>query len=158
MTRGKGVLPLVILSALGLACNGKTKGDPGPGPGEVLEEAGDLTIREFDQADVIYFENADVLGGSTVVFPHRKHSTVNEVDCYFCHHQDLEGDRPRGCRTCHFPDRVVDRAPTAEKAFHDRCRGCHLETNRADPTRNVALECEECHIPDRTRQTGVGGE
>lgn len=157
----KRTLPWLVIAAavaVGLACNTPDRDEGEDAAVATLEQASDLTVREFDQQDVIYFVNPDIEGGSTVIFPHTKHSGVIDVSCYFCHHQDLEGERPRPCRMCHHKDRVVDGAPTSKTAFHERCIGCHEKVNEEDPKWNVALKCAECHIPDRTQQRGVADQ
>lgn len=139
--------------------NGKTPKPPGPQAADQASHYDD-TPREFDQEDRVYLESADYPEqvGSVVIFPHKKHSHEIGVSCYWCHHQDLEGEKPRGCTKCHPTKKGElgpDNAPPTETAFHVRCIGCHTERNQLNPNLNTALKCEECHIANDKVQAKV---
>ena len=139
--------------------NGQNPQPPGPAATD-QHSSYDNTPREFDQEDRIYLESADYPEkiGSVVIFPHKKHSHEIGVSCYWCHHQDLEGEKPRGCTKCHPTKKGElgpDNAPPTEDAFHERCIGCHRDRNRIDPNLNVAIECTDCHINNDKAQAKV---
>jgi len=88
-----------------------------------------------------------------VVFPHKKHSAENKIECIVCHHKDKSNDDVhKACKECHIKGKEND-IPGVGKAinplmnekgtkniFHERCVKCHKEKGGKAPTK-----CKECH-------------
>lgn len=66
----------------------------------------------------------------TVTFNHTKHQS--RADCVSCHHTGTNTQ----CKSCHG---VEENTPTAKKAFHNQCKGCHKERKLGPKS------CKECH-------------
>ncbi len=90
-----------------------------------------------------------------VVFPHKKHSAENGVECKTCHHtMASKDDTPQACKECHKKGADTDIgdgkvAPNpcfnekcTKNIFHERCRGCHKENGKG-PTK-----CKQCHVKE----------
>ncbi len=80
-------------------------------------------------------------------FDHDTHNESADLEeaCALCHHlfdengdiMDDESSDEMACRDCH--DSGDKGLPKTEAAFHNRCKGCHLE-NRSGP-----ITCGQCH-------------
>jgi len=78
------------------------------------------------------------------------HDTHNENagidDCAECHHlygedgQKLDGEssEDQACSECHGP-RDAGRKPKLTKAFHQNCKGCHINLEKGP------ILCAQCH-------------
>ncbi len=83
-----------------------------------------------------------------VPFVHDEHNTKAKIDdCQVCHHTYENGKKVEGvtsedkkCSECHLPQGKD--SLQLIKAYHDRCKGCHME-KKAGP-----ITCGECH-PNR---------
>jgi hypothetical protein len=69
-----------------------------------------------------------------VSFSHAKHKSAS---CKKCHHKAKDGKTEISCHTCH--TKKKGDAPTAKKAFHGSCKGCHKKDKKG-PT-----GCKGCH-------------
>lgn len=82
------------------------------------------------------------------IFFHDKHYIEAGLEgrCYVCHHADGKNPDPaymsigNPCSDCHKADTVKQDRPSLTRAYHDLCKGCHLEEG-AGP-----IACGECHV------------
>ena len=70
-----------------------------------------------------------------VPFNHAAHQ--GHVKCETCHHKMEKGKEVKGCFECHKCKK--GEAPSATKAFHKNCKGCHKKEHKG-PTK-----CSACH-------------
>ncbi len=86
---------------------------------------------------------------SAAVFDHDGHNekAMLEDDCSICHHvyenkKLIEGESSEDspCSECHFLKPISENAIPLRMAFHNRCKGCHFESNKGP------VLCGECHI------------
>jgi hypothetical protein len=91
-----------------------------------------------------YFENPQ---REPSVFRHEEHNEAAEIDeCNECHHvyengQKLEYESSEDllCSDCHELE-ALNGQPALLRAFHDNCKGCHLEQGKGP------IMCGECHV------------
>lgn len=106
-------------------------------------------VAAFSQEDMVVVDNHvfDNPQRSLSLFEHEAHNeTAGIDDCATCHHvYDEEGvlvedesSEDSSCSECHAAS-DDGRVPNLRKAFHFRCKGCHLQ-NEAGP-----VLCGECH-------------
>ena len=82
-----------------------------------------------------------------VVFHHDEHNELAEIEeCNECHHVyenghkvEDESSEDQSCSECH-DEKGSDNQPGLRKAFHMKCKGCHLE-NKKGP-----IMCGQCHV------------
>jgi hypothetical protein len=81
-------------------------------------------------------------------FSHSKHK---EYKCTECHHDYKkgknvwqEGMEVALCDACHPLDRTRD-IISLEKAYHDKCEGCHKKLDR-EKRKNAPTACSQCHL------------
>jgi hypothetical protein len=81
------------------------------------------------------------------VFRHDEHNEAAGIDdCSSCHHVYEDGElvedessEDQSCSDCHSQE-GNDGQPSLIRAFHDNCKGCHLEQEQGP------IMCGECHI------------
>lgn len=84
------------------------------------------------------------------VFAHDDHNELAGLeDCAQCHHvydedghmSEFDSSEDQACGDCHA---MADEGavPGLRKAFHQRCKGCHL-TTRLGP-----VTCAQCHVKE----------
>ncbi len=91
---------------------------------------------------------------STALFAHDEHNAKAGLeDCGICHHvyengrlSAVETSEDQQCAACHATWADARNPIPLRRAFHLRCKGCHLEQN-AGP-----IMCAECH--PRINRTG----
>ncbi|MEZ5065368.1 MAG: cytochrome c3 family protein [bacterium] len=75
--------------------------------------------------------------GDTVAFHHRRHATLYEPDCAFCH-------REQSCQRCHTHGQPLHPMGAPEESdLHEACFRCHDEDTGG--VGHVGGECEHCH-------------
>ena len=83
-----------------------------------------------------------------VPFVHDEHNDkANIYDCNVCHHVwqdgeivDWDSSEDMECSGCHLLAEKGHTTMDLSKAYHDMCKGCHME-QKAGP-----VQCSECHI------------
>lgn len=75
-----------------------------------------------------------------VAFDHNDHSNEN---CTECHHNFVDDTGEGICYVCHKNDETL--ALDMQDAFHDFCRGCHIEKRLADEDGGPLRRCSQCH-------------
>lgn len=94
---------------------------------------------------------------------HKKHATEYKVECAQCHHvyKDgknvwKEGDEVQKCSACHNVYKLgkdlreasdEEKKLSLYKAYHDNCKGCHQESNKAkgEEEPKAPVKCTDCH-------------
>lgn len=87
-----------------------------------------------------------------VNFTHLKHTVDHKLQCTQCHHGDggkgsntwKEGDPVKLCSACHGLKKD-GKKEKLEKAFHDNCKTCHKDYNKAQGTKGAPTACKDCH-------------
>lgn len=87
-----------------------------------------------------------------VKFTHMKHSVDYKLKCTECHHGDTgstnntwkEGDPVKKCSACHLLKKD-GKKEKLEKAFHDNCKTCHKDFNKANGGKGAPTACKDCH-------------
>ncbi len=103
----------------------------------------------YSQEDMQIVDNAqfDNPQRTPAVFMHDTHNETAEIeDCGQCHHlhdengQKLEGESSEDqlCSECH-GKKDEGPKPRLMKAFHQNCKGCHLERGKGP------ILCAQCH-------------
>ena len=85
----------------------------------------------------------------SAVFAHDEHNEKAEIEeCRVCHHvyqygQKVEDESSEDlkCSDCHHVQTGFPTRPLM-KAYHDLCKGCHLD-NKVGP-----ITCGECHLAE----------
>ena len=84
---------------------------------------------------------------SPAPFFHDEHNEAAGIDdCAVCHHvfeadgtkSEFDSSEDQSCADCH-ELQDVDATPGLRKAYHKRCKGCHLD-QRSGP-----IVCGQCH-------------
>ncbi|MFO8084368.1 MAG: cytochrome c3 family protein [Desulfobacterales bacterium] len=83
-----------------------------------------------------------------VPFVHDEHNEMADIEeCNQCHHVwedgeivDWDSSEDRECSECHLSDDSDHTTMDLIKAYHDLCKGCHME-QKAGP-----VQCSECHV------------
>ncbi len=82
-----------------------------------------------------------------VTFSHAKHK---EAPCTTCHHEYKdgqnvwkEGQEVKKCGACHKLE-AKDKVVGLEKAYHDRCQGCHKKLKQ-EKKKTGPTVCAKCH-------------
>lgn len=80
-------------------------------------------------------------------FDHDPHNEAADLEesCALCHHLfdedgvllEDESSEDMACRDCH--DAGEPGVPATERAFHNRCKGCHLAVKQGP------IACGQCH-------------
>jgi hypothetical protein len=81
-----------------------------------------------------------------VIFDHDAHNEKAGIeDCSVCHHVYRDGklvpdesSEDQKCSDCH-KQKARDGSTTLIRAYHERCKGCHLKEKKGPIT------CGECH-------------
>lgn len=98
------------------------------------------------EKEVIRFESEIGM----VNFFHVLHATLRTKTCRTCHHTYKEGESLKTCDSCHPPDKggapVISETPKISKAYHIRCKGCHLYTVRKLNKTAGPVRCRLCHL------------
>lgn len=76
-------------------------------------------------------------------FAHADHAAEN---CIHCHHNYVDSTGGDPCMYCHVTNAEV--YPALEQQFHDLCRGCHEEKDRARMDGGPVRECIACHVDE----------
>lgn len=76
-------------------------------------------------------------------FAHADHAAEN---CILCHHNYVDSTGGDPCMYCHVTNAEV--YPALEQQFHDLCRGCHEEKDRARMDGGPVRECIACHVDE----------
>ncbi len=110
-----------------------------------------LIISVFAQEDITEVTDSIFSGNKIrqpVSFNHEEHNEKAEIyECKECHHvwedgKKLEYETSEGmeCSECHYESNSDEYPMSVIKAYHDKCKGCHLQ-QKAGP-----ILCSECHI------------
>ena len=83
-------------------------------------------------------------------FEHDRHNESAGIeDCSECHHVFKDGEKVEGessedssCSECHGKEASAN-TPALMKAFHENCKGCHVESGKGP------IMCGECHRKER---------
>ena len=83
-----------------------------------------------------------------VPFVHDEHNEMANIeDCNRCHHVwedgtivDWDSSEDKKCSECHLLSESGHTSMDLIKAYHDMCKGCHME-QKAGP-----VQCSECHV------------
>jgi hypothetical protein len=84
------------------------------------------------------------------IFAHDDHNEMAELDdCAICHHvydengnkSDFDSSEDQSCGDCHAME-DDGTTPGLRKAYHQRCKGCHL-TKQLGP-----VTCAQCHVKE----------
>jgi len=108
-----------------------------------------LWVTAWSQEDMVVVDSSAFVNPQRPpsIFVHEEHNETAEIeDCNACHHiYDDEGNlvedessEDQLCSACHGLD-VEGRQPGLMKAFHQNCKGCHLEQKKGP------IMCGECH-------------
>ena len=98
----------------------------------------------FQRMDNSYF---DAPRRPAAIFDHDAHNEQAELDdCALCHHvfdeegnlSEFDSSEDQACGDCHGL-KTVDRMPGLRKAYHLRCKGCHLTVQKGP------IICADCH-------------
>lgn len=100
---------------------------------------------DIEKIDNSYFPNAQ---RPTSIFFHDEHNENAQIDdCAYCHHVfdkdnvliEDESSEDLSCSDCHGLKPLPENSIPLTKAFHKRCKTCHL-INQKGP-----VMCGECH-------------
>jgi len=105
----------------------------------------------YSQEDVSILDNTifDHPQRSVAAFDHDDHNekAMLEDDCSVCHHvyegKELvedESSEDSLCSECHTLKTTPENAVPLRRAYHNRCKECHFESNKGP------VLCGECHI------------
>ena len=103
---------------------------------------GEMDLQRMDNS---YF---DAPRRPAAIFDHDAHNEQAELeDCAACHHvydeegnlSEFDSSEDQACGDCHGLT-SEGRMPGLRKAYHLRCKGCHLSV------RNGPVICGECHV------------
>lgn len=83
-----------------------------------------------------------------VPFAHDEHNDMANIwDCNTCHHVwqdgeivDWDSSEDMECSECHLVPEEGHTTMDLIKAYHDMCKGCHMEQ------KDGPVQCSECHI------------
>jgi len=85
-----------------------------------------------------------------VTFSHQKHADLSFTECKSCHHtlKGEAGESIKPCHECHTKKaKKGAESPTAKKAFHTRCIGCHEYTaEKGEQSGPLKKKCSLCHV------------
>jgi hypothetical protein len=80
------------------------------------------------------------------------HATHKQYKCAECHHDYQkgknvwqEGMEVALCDACHPLDRNGGDIMCLEKAYHDKCLGCHKKLDK-EKRKNAPTACNQCHL------------
>ena len=102
---------------------------------------------EMERLDNYFFDSPR---RPAAVFAHDEHNEQAEIeDCAVCHHvyeedgtkSEFDSSEDQACGDCHAM-KDDGTTPGLRKAFHLRCKGCHL-TTRLGP-----VTCAQCHVKE----------
>ena len=105
----------------------------------------------FAQEDIIKVTDSIFSGNKVrqpVPFNHEEHNEkANIYECNECHHVWEDGKKLKyetseemECSGCHYDAGTGEYPINVIKAYHDNCKGCHLQ-KKAGP-----VLCSECHV------------
>jgi cytochrome c553 len=108
-----------------------------------------LLASAYSQEDMTVVDNSwfDAPRRPPAVFDHDSHNeTADLTDCAECHHvyengvkSEYDSSEGQACGECHELE-DVGRQPGLMRAFHLKCKGCHLER------RQGPVVCGACHV------------
>ncbi|MDK9699522.1 MAG: cytochrome c family protein [bacterium] len=128
---------LLLLSASMLAIGSQPVKHPDP---KSTATVGEKQVEKKDSVSILYdWQNrirpipdehvfqTKYLGGTQIVFNHKKHVDSYKLECINCHHVE-------SCKHCHSKEVKTMDISESKVALHENCFACH---------RNMS--CVECH-------------
>jgi hypothetical protein len=110
-----------------------------------------LVMTVFAQEDIVEVADSIFSGKKIrppVPFHHEAHNEKAKIyECNVCHHVwedgkklEYETSEEMECSECHYDPTAAGYPMDVIKAYHDNCKGCHLQ-KKAGP-----IQCSECHV------------
>jgi hypothetical protein len=123
----------------------------GEDPGEGCADCHEPPAAGADPADQGPDDNLILARAGQKMVPvpltHFNHASTSadgyKIPCDKCHHT---GDRV-ACTDCHEEAEGDIEMPSARRAFHLMCKGCHRDEKKKKAAAKAPIECKDCHAP-----------